>query len=230
MKTLAAITLTAAAVLALASTEAGAIAPLQSPVRPRLLVIGNSLALHGAWPALGWDGNWGMAASSEQNDFSHILAGLMGADLEVRSIAPLEREAGSLPTWLPNAQANAGRTADVLVIKAGDNVVDPVAFESALGVYIDTVRGPARLVCVGTWYPKAFDVDAVIARVCTARGGRFVRIVDLFGDQRMHASSERVFASGVVGSHPGDAGMRAIAERVYAEMNARRYWLPAVCN
>lgn len=233
-----------AASILFVSQSAGAVSPLTSPLQspidaprigrhdaaPGLMVIGNSIAIHGPYAALGWDGNWGMAASSQERDFAHVLAARMGATVDVASIAPLEREAANLPAWLPNAQANAGHSADVLVIKIGDNVLDPVAFESALGVYLDMVRGNARLICVGTWYPKRFDVDGAIARACEARGGRFVKIVDLFYDARYRADSERLFASGVVGSHPGDAGMAAIADRVYTAIVTRRYWFPIVVS
>jgi uncharacterized lipoprotein len=39
-----------------------------------LLVIGNSITQYGANPAIGWNGNWGMAAPSANEDFSHLVA------------------------------------------------------------------------------------------------------------------------------------------------------------
>jgi hypothetical protein len=38
-----------------------------------LLVVGNSLTQHGPKPDKGWSGNWGMAASSADKDFVHLL-------------------------------------------------------------------------------------------------------------------------------------------------------------
>ena len=43
----------------------------------RVLVYGNSIALHGPKPDIGWTNDWGMAASAREKDFAHlVLAGL----------------------------------------------------------------------------------------------------------------------------------------------------------
>ena len=39
----------------------------------RVLFLGNSITLHGPAPAIGWTGNWGMAASAERLDYVHLL-------------------------------------------------------------------------------------------------------------------------------------------------------------
>ncbi len=39
----------------------------------KIYVVGNSILNHGPNESLGWSGSWGMAASSEENDYYHIL-------------------------------------------------------------------------------------------------------------------------------------------------------------
>ncbi|MEI6540199.1 MAG: hypothetical protein WCO86_11845, partial [Planctomycetota bacterium] len=39
----------------------------------RILVLGNSLTLHGPKAEIGWAGNWGMAASAQDKDYVHLL-------------------------------------------------------------------------------------------------------------------------------------------------------------
>ena len=40
---------------------------------PRILFVGNSITLHGPRPQIGWTNNWGMAASSLDKDYVHLL-------------------------------------------------------------------------------------------------------------------------------------------------------------
>ena len=39
----------------------------------RILFLGNSITLHETKPEIGWNHNWGMAASAEENDYVHIV-------------------------------------------------------------------------------------------------------------------------------------------------------------
>jgi len=230
VKTPAAFALAAAAVIALASTEAGAIAPLQSPVRPRLLVLGNSLVF--SVPSASWGGSWGVAASAPERDFAHLLADRLGAELTADTIYPFEQQYAAPGKWRGQIGRHASPPAQWVVIKVGDNVAtgNLPAYETALAEMISTVRGDAMVICVGTWYPRPADVDASTRRVCEASGARFVPIADLYFSFPNHALSERYYQDSGVGSHPGDAGMERIAERVHREIVTRRCWLPWVPN
>ena len=41
--------------------------------KKRLLIIGNSITLHGPRADIGWHYNWGMAATKPENDYVHKL-------------------------------------------------------------------------------------------------------------------------------------------------------------
>ena len=91
-------------------------------VRPsairRILFLGNSITLHGPKPDIGWTGNWGMAASSEDKDYVHLVTSALAQhtgstpQIMVRNIADFERgyatydvegqmkdSSRSTPTW-----------------------------------------------------------------------------------------------------------------------------------
>src|SRR4051812_32737787 len=56
--------------LVLASTGSGR---AEEPKAGRLLFVGNSITLHGPSQAVGWTGNWGMAASAAEKDYVHLV-------------------------------------------------------------------------------------------------------------------------------------------------------------
>ena len=61
----------------------------------RVLFVGNSITRHGPREDIGWDGDWGMAASSLENDYLHILVEKIRAlDSEmawsIAQVAPFE--------------------------------------------------------------------------------------------------------------------------------------------
>lgn len=39
----------------------------------RIMFVGNSITKHAAKEEIGWFGDWGMAASKEENDYVHIV-------------------------------------------------------------------------------------------------------------------------------------------------------------
>jgi hypothetical protein len=193
---------------------------------PKLLVLGNSLVF--SVPSASWSGTWGVAASAPENDFAHLLSDRLGAELTADTIYPFEQQYAASGKWRSQINKHANSGARWVVIKLGDNVDTSnfPAFEAALSEMIDTLRGDATVVCVGTWYRRPVDVDDSIARTCTARGARFVSIADLYFDFSNHALAERFYEASGIGSHPGDKGMAEIASRVHRAIVTRHTFLP----
>ena len=63
----------------------------------KVLFLGNSITLHGPAPKIGWDGNWGMAASTREKDFVHVLLSRIAKsaggkpEVKIKNIADFER-------------------------------------------------------------------------------------------------------------------------------------------
>ena len=81
----------------------------------KILFLGNSITLHSPAPAIGWTGNWGMAASAEHLDYVHLLTADIAAasgeqpTVMVKNIADFERVLRRRIMTLPgvgNVEAN----------------------------------------------------------------------------------------------------------------------------
>jgi hypothetical protein len=70
----------------------------------RILFLGNSITLHGPKADIGWTGNWGMAASSEDKDYVHLVTSALARayriepQIMVENIADFERNYATT-TW-----------------------------------------------------------------------------------------------------------------------------------
>lgn len=204
--------------------------------RRSLLVIGNSLALHTPYQAIGWSGNWGMAASDADHDYAHVLQKLLQSkntspvDLTVKNKAKYERS-----FWLPDENDITAdlkqdlAQADVIVVQLGDNVSDsdyttydfPKQYANLINTVSSGSKASAKLVCVGPWWANAKKESAIKDACVKARNGKFVKISDIGQAPLSKASSERTIENKGVASHPGNEGMKKIAERIFSGLGSK---------
>lgn len=164
-----------------------------------LLVIGNSITRHPPLASIAWAGDWGMAASSRDRDFAHLVGAGLGLPVTATNAAQLERDPSApLPDW----QVGPGT---VVVLELGDNGL-PARYADIVAA----VRGGASLTCLSTYWEKP-ERDAVIKATCEAAGGRYVYIGDIYPTRQDVMGPE---LHSFVVSHPGDWSMARIAERV----------------
>ena len=191
----------------------------------RVLFLGNSITLHGSLPKIGWTNVWGMAASAKEKDYVHLVTrGIEAktgrtADLRVRNLADFER---NFHTWSPaeKLKTEVAFNPDYLVIALGENAPDlPTqddrleyrkAFKELLGVFMDEKTERPNTVVRGVFWPNAAK-DYEMAHVASDYAVPFVQ-ADLGGDASMTAKG--LFRHGGVQNHPGDKGMRAIADLI----------------
>lgn len=179
----------------------------------RVLVIGNSITHHAPAPELGWHGDWGMAATTEENDWVHrVLAEMTeGAQLTlVHCTAPnLRAQANDLAARVAEARPT------LLVIQVGDNMSPEAASTSTLYEPIRHIAEATtgRVLVIGVW--GADDIrNTLIAAAAHDARATFVPIHDIREMDGGQAWDD--FGDGPVGWHPSDLGMAMIAERVIA--------------
>ena len=199
----------------------------------KVLFLGNSITLHPPKPDIGWTGNWGMAASAEDRDYMHLLkaqiAKAAGAEPRtmVRNIADFERgyEAFDVEAGL-KAELEFG--ADIVVVAIGENAAEP-ANDDAKAKFAE---GFARLLAAlkqhgqpaifvrSSFWPNAVK-DDLMRKATADAGAAFVDIAPLGRDESNAARSERKIEHAGVAAHPGDKGMRAIADAIIAAIQKR---------
>jgi hypothetical protein len=221
-------------VLVASCAQATAQAPDSS--RSTLLVIGNSLALHTPYQAIGWSGNWGMAASDADHDYAHVLQKLLqskqntSVDLIVKNKAKYERS-----FWQPDESDITAdikpeiSQADIIVIQLSDNVSEsdyttydfPKQYANLIKTVSSASKSSAKLVCVGPWWGNA-KKEAAIKDACQqVKNSKYVKISDIGQAPLSKASAERSIENKGVASHPGDQGMKKIAERIYSNLSGK---------
>ena len=201
--------------------------PVCVPVIPKkVLYIGNSL--------LSGFGH-GMAASAPDKDYYYLVntaiqdkrtgstaSKLSGSDWEgMTTIA--EKNAWNANTLAPKLSADL----DLVIVQLGDNVntdaKKAVLLEGAKDLlrFIRNKCPKARVVWAGAWY--GVDNLTDIATACDEVGCQFINFNDLHttynesavGNTWTDASGNvNTITSSGVASHPGDSGMKAIANRL----------------
>ena len=202
------------------------------PVIPnKVMFIGNSLLL-------GF-GDFGMCATNQYNDYYyHVKTYLQAQNTNVvcdkKLGAPYEQTETQegLNTWIASNINVMDSDYDLVIIQLGDNVNNDVRnelFKTSCKQLIQAVRKhmpKARVVWVGEWYATA-QRQEIIATSCKEAGATFIDITDLAVDENRGAigntithtngSTETVASSGVA-SHPGNKGMKAIADRIIEKL------------
>jgi Tol biopolymer transport system component len=185
----------------------------------KILFLGNSITLHAPAPKIGWTGNWGMAASSQEKDFVHLLVDEIASTsgdrptIMVRNIADFEQGFDSFDIEM-ELQAELEFRPDLVIVAIGENMSEPttgeeqsrlaVAFAKLLEV-LDRNGRPAVLVRSSFWASHA--KDGIMRKASEDVGATFVDIGALAKDHTNAAKSERRIDHAGVGNHPGDKGM-----------------------
>lgn len=192
----------------------------------RILFLGNSITLHGPSAAVSWSGNWGMAASEREKDYAHVLINSIAKMLARRpevmidGIADFERHYDTYDVS-SRLKKHLAFKADLVIVAIGENVPalaseqSRATFKSSLVKLLKTLHGngnPTIVVRSCFWRNKV--KDDILKQACTEVGGVFVDIGELGKDESNYARSERSYAHAGVAAHPGDKGMKAIADAI----------------
>lgn len=202
---------------------------VMTPAIPaKALFIGNSLLI-------GF-GTFGMAASDNEHDYYYLINQAITAKKSAYTVSKMSGTSWEAATSAETQNTFLNDTLlprlsedlDLVIVQLGDNVnTDAKKAVFAQGCrsmleFIRTHAPKARVVWVGAWYQTAQKQEQMIA-ACEKTGSTFINIWDLATTENKSAvgntyidsnGAEQTITSAGVASHPGDAGFKAIANRV----------------
>lgn len=199
----------------------------------KVLHLGNSILKHAIVSY--WWGNWGMAASTRDKDYAHqFLSKLKISNPSAQSweeniatweINPSGFNKSSLDPLLTAQQY------DLIVIRLGENVTYSSSFKlefKSLINYIQLKVPAARIVIGGLFWAHA-QKEIAMQEVANELSLTFISLAGLDTTENRSkigavvqgddGQSHTVNNQGVA-DHPGDAGMLAIAEKLFSGINS----------
>lgn len=197
----------------------------------KVLFLGNSITQHGPAPAIGWAGDWGMAASAREKDYVHRLLDRIGKEAGgapkamIRNIADFERQQTDFPI-AEGLKSELAFEADVVILAIGENAPSPTTAE-ARQRFADALRnllaelgrhGHPKVFVRSSFWPDPAK-DEILKRASDAAGGTFVDLGKVGADPTNAARSERSIEHAGVAGHPGDKGMAAIADELWRALD-----------
>ena len=186
----------------------------------RILFIGNSITWHPVKEEIGWLNEWGMAASGEENDYVHLVIKEIRkkhpeAEYKIAWAVAWEREYWDA-VHLVAFREYLNFKPDIIVVKINENVSSKnnnehpykIAYERLLD-YLNPDGKAEMILCTGFWNMGV--IDEVSREVAADRNYTLVELNHLDKDE-MKAIG--MFEHAGVAHHPGDKGMKAIADLV----------------
>lgn len=191
----------------------------------KVLILGNSITYHGEKADIGWHGNWGMAASNPENDYVHLLYKKSKelcpkVQFCVVQISSLEADFCNIEL-MKEYEIIKNYAPDIVVLRFGENIksgkYDLTKLNQSYDYFVKNylVSSKAYLIFTTCFWENGF-VDEMIRKYCGIFGGELIELGDLGEDDSMKAIGK--FEHSGVQNHPGDLGMKNIADRIYGVM------------
>ncbi len=214
----------------------------------RILILGNSITLHGVHEPYGWLHHCGMAASAPEKDYVHRLAAAIdartGGKLSIRATRAPE---GDAPEDYPNVvnvadiferkyaafscaalQPQLDQKPDIVVLQFGENTpmdtFDADAYRKGLRLMLTSLKEPSDpFIFVTSQILGDGGVKDQIKRELCAEDPSRRTYVDLsdFGKDPANFASAEPHYKGIIVGHPGDKGMAVIADALLKAMLTR---------
>lgn len=187
-----------------------------------IMFVGNSITRHGKAPQIGWNNDWGMAASAKEKDYAHILIKKIkekypDAVFCICQVAEWEKNYKTGADTFDLYRSARDFKADMIIMRFVENCpyddFDEAAFTAAyrsLLEYLDPSGKAQIIMTTGFWRHPG---DAAIKKIAEEKNFPCADLGVIGDDDSMKAIG--LFKHGGVAIHPCDKGMAAIADSIY---------------
>lgn len=200
-----------------------------------MFMFGNSILHHNPNAGLGWYGDWGMAASSEDNDYIHRLLHRLSekygeVPYSIASIGPFESAiaaqdnvdySSALASYEAQFQA-CTNVPEIVTVQMGENVMGGLSvsqYKNAVMQLIAMIRRNAPD-CVIVLCTPFWGGDEKIEAVNQIAGEiENLAVAPLHTLNTDENKALGLFEHSGVAIHPGDTGMDNIAKLIYRELD-----------
>lgn len=192
----------------------------------RVLFFGNSITRHGVKEDIGWHHDWGMAASAKEKDYVHLVLSEIrkthpDASACICQGADWERNYPQGISCLEKFKAARDFSADIIVIRVIENCnhkeFDREVFLCEYKNMIDHFNptGKAKVVVTTSFWIHPLDEQI---RQAAQECGYGVAELGVLGEDDKNKAIG-LFEHEGVANHPGDEGMKAIADAILEKLN-----------
>ena len=201
------------------------------PRRFNLLFLGNSITSHGKCGY--WWGAWGMAASSEADDYVHLVVSQLekygAVSFDISGMFLWEALAHDRAQPLGMMESAFKGNLDAVIVQMGENVISCSTMAGDLSELLEHIKSKAtkaKIMVLGNFWPND-ALDEIKKAVCQKMGVAYISLKDLqtpeyfaglgatvYGD---NGEAHTIEHAGVA-QHPGNKAMIAIAERIVATL------------
>lgn len=192
------------------------------------LAIGNSITIHSLNEY--WWNECGMAATSTENDYVHIFTSALDAKSYAYNFATWELMGHDRGETLSLLDGLLSEELDLVTIQLSENASDLSTFESDFEELIKYVQKSApdtQILVIGDFWDIE-KKDEMKQKACEETGVEFISLDEIKGLEEYQCgmnttvydsegNPHTVEHAGVAG-HPGDLGMKWIADRIVEEV------------
>ncbi len=193
------------------------------PSGSKVVVLGNSIVRHGPLKEIGWEHNWGMAASSPDSDFVHLLYRDMIAinsnnQLKYENLAAFE--SGYKTFDYSKVDSFKVFHPDILIMRLGENVNDTLVLQNnfinyydSLINYIDPDGHAKKIICNSWWRNK--HINQLLKEYAEKKHYTFINQTDLSMD---YTNAVGQYENPAIQLHPNNLGMKLIEQSIWQEL------------
>jgi hypothetical protein len=189
-----------------------------------ILILGNSITHNIPNESIGWKGDWGMAASAANKDFSSVLTNQLKQKFTAYNVNVIAK---NIAVWEVDFEHEVSIDAnteakkyDILIIRLGENVNTTAStfqnYEKELSNLINRFKSNNTKVIITGNVWKSQKKDAIQEKIAKDNQYSYISLINFQTNPDNYATG--IFVDAQVAAHPSDQGMKNIAELLFKQI------------